>query len=58
MKTYELTAAEASRYDADDAQISNELRARFGRLAAGEPVTTEVVHPDGYVVSAHTSAEH
>jgi hypothetical protein len=57
MKTYTLTAAEVARYDSGDDEINSRLSAellnRFGPLAAGEPVTTEVVHPDGYVISAH-----
>lgn len=58
MTTYTLTTDEAQRYDDGDdavqADLSRELRARFGRLAAGEPVDTEVRHPDGFIVSAHT----
>lgn len=58
MKTYTLTGPEARIYDeSDDEHISDlmsQLRRRFGPLAAGEPVETEVRHPEGFVVSAHT----
>ena len=58
--TYTLTAAEAASYDSDDhermSKLRRSLRARFGRVAGGEPVSTEVCHPDGYVVEAYSGA--
>lgn len=60
MKTYTLTTEQAERYDSDDDRVTSallaELRREYGRIAAGEPVETEVRHPDGFVVSAHTTA--
>lgn len=61
MKTYTLTKAETRIYDSSNDEKTSglmaDLRKRFGRVAAGEPVETEVRHPDGFVVSAHTEAE-
>lgn len=58
MKTYTLTAAEAEIYDGDDESLMHDLmadlRRRFGRVAGGEPVETEVCHPDGYVIEQYT----
>ena len=60
-KTYTLTAAETAMYDSDDDRQIHQLRAslqqRFGRVAGGSPVETEVRHPDGFVVEQYTSAE-
>ena len=59
-KTYTLTAAEAAMYDSNDEQTSRlmaDLRKRFGRIAGGAPVETEVQHPDGFVVEQYTTAE-
>jgi hypothetical protein len=60
-KTYTLTAAEAAIYDGnDDAKthaLMADLRKRFGRIAGGAPVQTEVRHPDGFVVEQYTAAE-
>jgi len=58
MNTYRLTSQEARQYDDGGEQTDHlmaDLRSRFGRLAAGEPVTTEVRHPDGYIVGAYTA---
>jgi len=61
MKTVTLTTEQAARYDSDDDSVTSalmaELRREHGRIAAGEPVETEIRHPDGSVVSAHSSAE-
>ena len=61
MNTYTLTAAEAAIYDsANDSEIAAlmaDLRRRYGRVAGGLPVTTEVRHPDGYVVEQYTTAD-
>jgi hypothetical protein len=59
MTTYTLTAAEAKQYDDGDAEsacLMRKLVTRFGPFSAGEPVAVEVRHPDGFVVSAHTTA--
>lgn len=60
MKTVTLTPEQAARYDSDDesvtAALMAELRREYGRIATGEPAETEVRHPSGYVVSAHTAA--
>lgn len=60
-KTYTLTAAEASLYDSNDdektSRLMADLRKRFGRVAGGSPVETEVRHPDGFVVEHYTTAE-
>ena len=60
MITITLTTEQAARYDSDDESESRalcaDLRRDYGRIAAGEPVETEVLHPDGYVISAHTTA--
>ena len=57
MKTYTLTTAETVVYDADDddrlQQLRASLRERFGAVAGGLPVTTEVRHPDGFVVEQY-----
>lgn len=58
-KTYTLTAKEAALYDGDDEQsdkLLHGLRERFGEIAGGRPVTTEVRHPDGFVVEQYTDA--
>lgn len=59
MKTIRLTAVESKIYDnGDDEQINRlmaNLRSRYGRIAAGDPVDTEVIHPDGFVVEQYTS---
>ena len=56
MQTYTLTETEAHMYDSCDEEITHQLiadlRKRFGRL---EPVETDVRHPDGFIVSAHTT---
>ena len=52
-KTYTLTATEAAIYDSDDEKTNGlmaDLRQRFGRIAGGSPVETEVRHPDGFMV--------
>ena len=59
-KTYTLTTAEASMYDSNDEQtirLMTDLRKRFGRIAGGAAVETEVQHPDGFVVEQYTTAE-
>jgi len=57
-ETYTLTAAEAAMYDSQDdeqtSRLMTDLRARFGRIAGGAPVQTEVRHPDGFVVEQYT----
>lgn len=57
MKTITLTPAQAEKYDAEDdsvtAELMAELRREYGPIAAGEPVAIEVLHPEGFVVSAH-----
>lgn len=59
MRTITLTTEQAARYDSDDDAVTSalmaELRREYGRIAAGEPVEVEVRHPDGFVVSAHSS---
>jgi len=56
--TYTLTHSEAAQYDSDDDTQIDALRAslrtRFGRVSGGDPVTTEVRHPDGFTVEAYT----
>jgi hypothetical protein len=58
-KTYTLTAAEAKQYDSSDDRDVHELRAslraRFGRVSGGDVPTTEVRHPDGYVIEHYTA---
>lgn len=58
MLTVTLTPAQTLRYDSTNDEVSAalmaELRRQYGRIAAGEPVETEVRHPDGFIVSAHT----
>ena len=60
-KTYTLTAAEAAIYDGNDEPKTHALIAdlcqRFGRIAGGSPVETEVRHPDGFVVEQYTHDE-
>lgn len=59
MTTYTLTTAEAQDYDSDDDQIvfllMRSLRNRFGQISGGRKVTTEVLHPDGFVVEQYTA---
>ena len=56
-KTYTLTTAEAAIYDSNDGEKTNslmsDLRKRFGSIAGGSPVKTEVRHPDGFVVAQY-----
>ena len=59
IQTYTLTAAEAAIYDGGDESKTNtlmsDLRKRFGRIAGGSPVETEVRHQDGFVVEQYTT---
>ena len=57
--TYTLSVLEVALYEGDDEQTNRlmaDLRKRFGRVAGGSPVETEVRHPDGYVVEQYTTA--
>jgi hypothetical protein len=53
-KTYVLTPTEADIYDnGDDEQVNRlliDLRKRFGPIAGGLPVETEVLHPEGFLI--------
>ena len=59
MITYTLTTAEAAQYDSGDdrdlATLTASLRTRFGSPSGGRPVTTEVRHPDDYVIEGYTA---
>lgn len=59
MNNYTLTTAEAASYDSEDDRkihaLMRDLRSRFGEIAGGRTVTTEVTHPDGFVVEHFTS---
>ena len=59
-KTYTLTAAEAAVYDSSDdektSRLMTDLRERFGHIAGGAAVQTEVRHPDGFVIEQYTQS--
>lgn len=60
MNTYTLTPDETAAYDSEDAgrldELRRSLRERFGAVAGGRQHTTEVVHPDGFVVECYVCA--
>lgn len=62
MLTITLTRAQTRRYESDDDEIVEglitELHRTYGRTAAFEPAETEVLHPDGWIVSKHTRRTH